>query len=673
MLSRLQGIGLCQLQVRERKGSRTLHRWDVIATRIFSPGASGKAELDGGLLPILRMRTEGLLVQVRQHLEDMRKDSPDLDERRRHAMFPPMYHQAWLAPPSIPTLVNYDGDTIIETKVYYDLAEGEGDAVGIRLDGIADLERDEDGGQQWTWSGVGTDRAEPIVRGWVRIDGRRLVLHTNSTQRADRGRAMIEAALGELVKFRVAETSDPRVGAERALASGEHLADGLADGRAETELPSELREPANAAVEAHYQAHYEKWIDEPVPMFDDKTPREAAASPKLRPRVHQAMKDLERMYERALEHGQPGFDPSWLREELGVHEAGAADTTHPAPLAHETVAELVPALRVVATQLADRIRTESGGALDRVVEPRDLAADLGIERLVRDQARATERDAEAETAGSSDALLRAYVEVATNFELHRRKVFWVSEPLSWALGATRLDVGGDMLKPPFSSFALVFSDRYALGLAEKLLSREPKARLRGRMLRVLTVYVTRTRHDEASSTLRVSLACDALDGDWPYLVARNLDVTDDASLDSILKRSWPDAPEDDLDSLHDCVPLRDLLHLVMSAILYATSADARTEEKAPPAEPRKPSGKRRPHSSENVYYLPGTIDISALRAIQRARRGAGDREQIHRCLVRGHWRRANPGWKEERPRWIEPYWRGPSIAAIVERQYRLEP
>jgi hypothetical protein len=408
-------------------------------------------------------------------------------------------------------------------------------------------------------------------------------------------------------------------------------------------------------------------------MFDGKTPREAAASPRLRARVHQAMKDLERMFEYALEHGQPGFDPSWLREELGVFEDGTKLGAHPAPLAHEVVALLLPALPAVATQVADRVRAQSGGALDRIVEPSDLAVDIGLGRLVRDHARAVARDAERETVGSNDALLRAYVALVANFELHRRKVFWVSEPLSWALGATRLDVAGDMLQPPFASFAMVFTDRYALGLAEKMLSREPEARLRGRMLRVLTVYVTRTSHEETRSSLRVTFACDARDGDWPYLVARNLDVADDTGLDTILKRSWPDAHDDELDSLHDCVPLRDLLHLVMSAVLYATSADARREERAAPPPTRKPSGKPRVHSSENVYYLPGTIDISALRAIQHARRGAGDRAQIHRCLVRGHWRRANPGWKEERARWIEPYWRGPSIAAVVERQYRLQP
>jgi hypothetical protein len=41
-------------------------------------------------------------------------------------------------------------------------------------------------------------------------------------------------------------------------------------------------------------------------------------------------------------------------------------------------------------------------------------------------------------------------------------------------------------------------------------------------------------------------------------------------------------------------------------------------------------------------------------------------------MVRGHWRRAGQSWKDASPRWIKPYWRGPSAAAIVEREYRLK-
>jgi hypothetical protein len=70
---------------------------------------------------------------------------------------------------------------------------------------------------------------------------------------------------------------------------------------------------------------------------------------------------------------------------------------------------------------------------------------------------------------------------------------------------------------------------------------------------------------------------------------------------------------------------------------------------------------------------PGTIDITTLRAIQRARRGASDLQVIHQAMVRGHWRGAGADWKDQRVRWIKPYWRGPSAATVIEKHYRLRP
>jgi hypothetical protein len=29
-------------------------------------------------------------------------------------------------------------------------------------------------------------------------------------------------------------------------------------------------------------------------------------------------------------------------------------------------------------------------------------------------------------------------------------------------------------------------------------------------------------------------------------------------------------------------------------------------------------------------------------------------------------------WADQRLRWIEPYWKGPDMAAIIERAYRLK-
>lgn len=76
---------------------------------------------------------------------------------------------------------------------------------------------------------------------------------------------------------------------------------------------------------------------------------------------------------------------------------------------------------------------------------------------------------------------------------------------------------------------------------------------------------------------------------------------------------------------------------------------------------------------EDVFYLPGKIDIRRLEQLQQVERvgDGGGKSLMTRFMVRGHYRRANPGWKDQRLRWIEPYWKGPELATIIEREYRL--
>jgi len=217
----------------------------------------------------------------------------------------------------------------------------------------------------------------------------------------------------------------------------------------------------------------------------------------------------------------------------------------------------------------------------------------------------------------------------------------------------------------------VFTDRYALGLAERALSRDPTCPLHGMLLEVVTIYVSEF-DDPSGRGLRLAMTFDPLGNVWPHLIVRDLLLGPDADLDAILKSGFP-GEDDELAPLYACTPLRNLVHLALNSILYATSAGARTELRAPvePAEPRP--RERLVHTSESVHFLPGTIDITTLRAIQRARRNASDFEVIHRSMVRGHWRRASAGWSDQRVRWIVPYWRGPSVASVIERQFRLRP
>lgn len=72
-------------------------------------------------------------------------------------------------------------------------------------------------------------------------------------------------------------------------------------------------------------------------------------------------------------------------------------------------------------------------------------------------------------------------------------------------------------------------------------------------------------------------------------------------------------------------------------------------------------------------FLPGTIDIKQLRSYQALERLPDGRDILRRFMVRGHFRRAQKGWSDQRARWIAPYWKGPDMAAIIERAYRLKP
>jgi len=72
-------------------------------------------------------------------------------------------------------------------------------------------------------------------------------------------------------------------------------------------------------------------------------------------------------------------------------------------------------------------------------------------------------------------------------------------------------------------------------------------------------------------------------------------------------------------------------------------------------------------------FLPGKIKISSVRQMQELARVPSGRRLLHRFMVRGHWRRPARTWKDQRMRWIEPYWKGPDIAADIERTYQLTP
>jgi hypothetical protein len=350
-----------------------------------------------------------------------------------------------------------------------------------------------------------------------------------------------------------------------------------------------------------------------------------------------------------------------------------APATHSLPLlAHERIRLLVPGFDDAVRKTVSYVRS-----LPEWGDTQTLGDDLIDLAPVR-RFLAEYRD-RLEDAGASDAApelerLGEHFDEYINFELHRKKLFFADASLALMLLETSPAIEGHALRVPFPCFGLVFNDRATLELGESLRREAGKTGT----LEVMTVYVKQLAAAETRHALRVTIALDTRRDEWPHLRRRELAFGDDDDLEKVLANQGGTSAAS-----------RRLLHLVVNAILYANSAGvawpiARSQrERARAQGKNRGSAKRarvanrleqikKQYSGDDVFYLPGRIPISHLRNLEQTRRGTSGHELMARFMVRGHWRRANPGWRDTGLRWIEPHWRGPDLAAIIEKEYKLK-
>jgi len=594
------------VEVRERSASRTLTVGMAIAARIISQGASGHPEVEGGALHLPRLLRRRLDDQLTQ----WREAEHDLTDHEFWKLTPPFFYAAFceaMAGLSMPRLQNTDGEEMTLTRARFSVRDAAAVRAGIARDeAFVPLDN-----VHWSWHHPDRD----VVLGRLDLDGDRLVLECNSVERGERGRARLEALLGDAASHVVTEHESM----ERRLrqARAEHLGESL-----ESELPFEVQE---RVFHEYQERHYRDWLDIGVPALDGLTPRDAARQPAMKARLASLLRGLDEIYADCLRQGRPAWDPSWMWEELGLRDASSP---HPPPLAHERLYEAHDELGRAAQQVANRARDRAGfDVRTSLCTPGDLEEVFDAARLAR----------QPEVA--------PLIPWLADFELHRRKVLWVDRTLAWQLAASELELEEAELRLPFPSFALVFTDARTMSLAERWLARErPASPLVGYRAVAVTLYIT------ADEPVRICL--DAGGEDPP----------------EVLEHALSEAPEG---------PLARLFHVARGAILHATLPSAQRVDRAPPTPGRRrtsgedPDGPR--WSSDQVVFLPGTIDISRVRQLEALERAPGGRELLQRFLVRGHWRRPNPSWHDQSMRWIEPYWKGPDLAPTIEKAYRLVP
>ena len=656
-----------EVTVRERTASRELRRSDLLAARIVTPGASGEPEIEAGVLALPPLLRDPVVAELAARRGDFRRASPGASDKDFCQQMVPFLHSTWVSTifePRIPILKNTDGEDLLPTRTHFEVRDA---ARLIRALGRSGEFERADGEGSWHWLGANRE-GQPVSLGTLKLGGPTLTLETNSAARGARGRALVEGLAGEAVAYRATSHEDLTQPLLEALRSPGDSAPPRLDSE---EIPREVLEDLTLD---HYARYYRQWIDEAVPALDGETPRAAARDPALRPRLARLIRDLEGMYQDALRRSEPAYDPSWMWAELGLVTAPAR--THPPPLAHERWGQAMPGWDALSREVASHLRERPGfDDVSHCVSERELLAELGVRRFFADQRGALERSGLfPQTWTETQARLARRLYWTVNFELHRRKTFWVDESLAYLLAQTDLDVVGRELRLPFACFALVLTDRHALSLAERMLASDPSCPLAGQMLRVATVYVTEEQ-GESGRVLHLGLALDALGSDPPHLVEHPLNLPPDVRVQVLPGVDPPPRVRGRHGPVPIARPLPGLLQLTLNAILYATSAGVAPEVRPSTRPPRaqEPTGTPEVFSAEEVFFLPGMIEISHLRRLQELERVPSGRALLHRFMVRGHWRRPAVAWKEQRMRWIEPYWKGPDLAAVIERTYRLAP
>lgn len=368
----------------------------------------------------------------------------------------------------------------------------------------------------------------------------------------------------------------------------------------------------------------------------------------------------------------------------------AAETGPPSsapPTAYDSFQRILPHIDDIARLVAAEGRAKAGGDESALI-PREAVMECdAAQEYVEAYGWAVVDAYGSPEAARDDANMVAYhVHTFANHELHRRKTFWVDPPLAWMLAQTKLDIDGELLRLPFPACAFVFTDPETLAIAKELLTVDRAVIDQRSSPKVVTVYLQQPAADGSPRPLSVCAYLDRLTDDWPYLLGRDLLVDPRARIDEILDSHFPDVDPAARDEVFTSAPMKRLLHLVINAVLYATSAGVvPTLIRSPlaAAKPPKPGTRkrsqqreldreRRRKTGEDVFFLPGKIDIRQVQQLQEMETGAAGRALMARFMVRGHWRRANATWEDQRTRWIEPYWKGPELAAVIEREYRLK-
>ncbi|MGE0867524.1 MAG: DUF1841 family protein [Kofleriaceae bacterium] len=293
------------VRVREVSASEQAKKWDVLLAWLMP--VDDHLELTGAVCFVPRPHLDVVRGAFVAAIAEARNEYPELLDRQLAAMVawaPVKALRAAARELQMPALATSDGDGVLFCKAHYGVADEA--RVRERLERAPELMFD---GTSYAWLEPtdGDKRARPVVLGNVQLGNGELVLETMSRERNERGKRMLETAVGALIVHRLDSLQDPESAMRHAKQRPQ---------RSATEIPEQDQAEI---IGAYLQDHYRQWIDDPLPALGGKTPRQAMRSKAGRVQVDGLLKDIENGTLRMPGGDTVDFDG--VRRELGFGEA----------------------------------------------------------------------------------------------------------------------------------------------------------------------------------------------------------------------------------------------------------------------------------------------------------------------------------------------------------------
>lgn len=291
--------------VRERAGSQQVVKFDLIAARILP--LADHFELSGAVYPLPRQRSLDLITELKQELEGLAPDSPQAKEILG-VIIPDYWLKLFVKPIEIPQIVDQlTGELILLITDHYRVQDWA--ALDQALSGEADVEGSREQGWSRLFEGKdGLRRTSVAINPGKPRDS--LAVFYRTQHYADRGRPWFEGVAGGAVAFVSREITDPR---------------GMLANRRPAEIP-EPSPPAQLPPEViaevigkRIRQLYADWADQPLPVLDDKTPREAIQIPEGLEQVKFLLHTYEHgEIQQAKNQQRPPVSYDFLWHELGI-------------------------------------------------------------------------------------------------------------------------------------------------------------------------------------------------------------------------------------------------------------------------------------------------------------------------------------------------------------------